>query len=57
MPSLLTDQTKKRRVIDYDLNDPFIDDSDLKIDAPTHVARPKKEGFFVHMGHLELLEE
>jgi hypothetical protein len=44
-------------VIDYDLNDPFIDDSDLKIDAPTHIARPKKEGFFVHQGMLELMEE
>lgn len=49
--------SKKRRVIDYDLNDPFIDDSDLGIDAPTHVARPKKEGFFVNQGPLELMEE
>ncbi|CAK9783259.1 unnamed protein product [Cutaneotrichosporon oleaginosum] len=41
----------------YDLNDDFIDDSDVYIDMPTHVARPKKEGFFVHQGPLELLEE
>ncbi|WOO82171.1 uncharacterized protein LOC62_04G005672 [Vanrija pseudolonga] len=47
--------TKKRK-IEYDLSDPFIDDSDLGIDAPTHVARPKKEGFFVHQGALELME-
>lgn len=43
--------------VEYDLSDPFIDDSDLQIDAPTHVARPKKEGFFVHLGALELMEE
>jgi len=40
----------------YDIEDDFIDDSDLQIDAPTHYQRPKKEGFFVHMGELELLE-
>ncbi|WVF68361.1 hypothetical protein IAT40_003126 [Kwoniella sp. CBS 6097] len=48
---------KKKKPIDYDLNDPFIDDSEIMIDAPTHYARPKKEGFFVHSGMLELLEE
>ena len=47
----------KRKKIDYDLEDPFIDDSELLIDAPTHFGRPKKEGFFVHSGPLELLEE
>lgn len=41
----------------YDLNDDFIDDSDIYIDLPTHVARPKKEGFYVHQGPLELMEE
>ncbi|OCF39684.1 hypothetical protein I317_06539 [Kwoniella heveanensis CBS 569] len=47
----------KKKPIDYDLNDPFIDDSEIMIDAPTHYARPKKEGFFVHSGMLELMEE
>lgn len=47
----------KRRISDYDLEDTFIDDSELLIDAPTHFGRPKKEGFFVHQGPLELLEE
>lgn len=47
--------SKKRRVVDYDLNDPFIDDSDLGIDAPTHIARPLKEGFYVHSGQLDLI--
>ena len=41
----------------YDFEDDFIDDSELTIDAPTHIARPKKEGFFVQSGPLELLEE
>lgn len=47
----------QRKKVDYDLEDPFIDDSELQIDAPTHYARPKKEGFFVHMGKVELAEE
>ncbi|WVQ95912.1 hypothetical protein IAU59_003011 [Kwoniella sp. CBS 9459] len=50
-------KSKKKKPIDYDLNDPFIDDSEIMIDAPTHYARPKKEGFFVHAGMLELMEE
>ncbi|WVQ77528.1 hypothetical protein IAR50_007214 [Cryptococcus sp. DSM 104548] len=48
---------KKKRPTDYDLEDPFIDDADILIDAPTHYQRPKKEGFFVHSGRLELMEE
>ncbi|ODN84959.1 hypothetical protein L202_00803 [Cryptococcus amylolentus CBS 6039] len=48
---------KKKRPTDYDLEDPFIDDADILIDAPTHYQRPKKEGFFVHAGQLELMEE
>lgn len=47
----------KRKQVDYDLEDPFIDDSELLIDAPTHQGRPIKEGFYVHAGVLELLEE
>ena len=54
----LVDATQiKRKKVDYDFEDPFIDDSELSIDAPTHTARPKKEGFYVHCGPLELLEE
>lgn len=40
--------------MDYDLDDPFIDDSELVFDAPTHVGRPKKEGFYVCDGDVEL---
>lgn len=47
----------KRRAKDdmYDFKDDFIDDSELNIDAPTHMGRAKKEGFFVHSGPLELV--
>ena len=51
-------QAKRRKVdMAYDLEDPFIDDSELTIDAPTHFGRAKKEGFFVHQGVLELAQE
>ncbi|WWC95660.1 hypothetical protein V866_002525 [Kwoniella sp. B9012] len=51
-------KSKKRKPVEtYDLEDEFIDDSEILIDAPTHFARPKKEGFFVHSGPLELMEE
>ncbi|RXK39697.1 hypothetical protein M231_03052 [Tremella mesenterica] len=46
-----------KKTEEYNLDDPFIDDSELLIDAPTHFGRPKKEGFYVHSGKLELLEE
>jgi len=36
------------------VEDPFIDDSELLIDAPTHVGRPKKEGFYVETGVIEM---
>jgi hypothetical protein len=40
----------------YDFTDDFIDDSEIAIDdAETHIPRPKKEGFFVHIGPLELM--
>nr|XP_019043705.1 hypothetical protein I302_08286 [Kwoniella bestiolae CBS 10118]OCF22635.1 hypothetical protein I302_08286 [Kwoniella bestiolae CBS 10118] len=51
-------KSKKRKPVEmYDSEDSFIDDSEALIDAPTHFARPKKEGFFVHAGLLELMEE
>ncbi|ORY34637.1 hypothetical protein BCR39DRAFT_513729 [Naematelia encephala] len=49
--------TKRKPVELYDLEDEFIDDSELNIDAPTHIGKPVKEGFFVHSGPLELQEE
>lgn len=41
----------------YDLNDPFIDDSDLGIDAPTHFAQTKHTGFYVSSGKVALVED
>ncbi|KAF8331846.1 uncharacterized protein EI90DRAFT_3154274 [Cantharellus anzutake] len=39
----------------YDLNDPFIDDSDLGVDAPTHFAQTKQKGFYVNSGDVTLV--
>ena len=47
----------KRKQLDYDFADPFIDDSELQQDAPTHMAKTVKEGFFVHMGKVEVQQE
>jgi hypothetical protein len=39
----------------YDIADPFIDDSDLIVDEPTYYIRPKKDGFYVQKGVVELM--
>ncbi|ORX94159.1 hypothetical protein K493DRAFT_32219 [Basidiobolus meristosporus CBS 931.73] len=49
---------KKRRrrrfeVEDYDVNDPFIDDSELFISG-LGLTKPKQDGFFVYKGPLEM---
>ncbi|TKY89684.1 hypothetical protein EX895_001469 [Sporisorium graminicola] len=38
----------------YDVRDPFVDDSELNIDEPTHFAKPKADGFYVTQGPVEL---
>ncbi|PWY97498.1 hypothetical protein BCV70DRAFT_219387 [Testicularia cyperi] len=38
----------------YDVRDPFVDDSELNIDEPTHFAKPKADGFYVTQGTVEL---
>ncbi|KAL1915672.1 uncharacterized protein VTP21DRAFT_6431 [Calcarisporiella thermophila] len=46
---------RKRRVEaddEYDVNDPFIDDSDLLVEGFGYM-RPKQDGFFVYKGPLE----
>ncbi|KAG8908995.1 hypothetical protein FRB99_000098 [Tulasnella sp. 403] len=49
---------RRRRVnTDYDLDDPFIDDSDLRIDAPTHFAQTKQQGFYVSSGDVALVKD
>ena len=44
---------------DYDMDDPFIDDSDMvqeiEIDLRMKKARTKQSGFFVSSGKLELV--
>lgn len=47
---------KKRRkdVEEYDVNDPFVDDSELHVDEPTHSAKPISKGFYVAAGDIEL---
>lgn len=48
---------RKTKKEEYDLADEFIDDSELAIDAPTHIGRTKKEGFFIQQGPVELIME
>lgn len=46
-----------QRNADYDLNDPFIDDSELAIDDRTHFAQTKQQGFYVSSGEVALLKD
>ncbi|KAG8970083.1 hypothetical protein FRC05_000731 [Tulasnella sp. 425] len=48
---------RRRRAREYDLADPFIDDSDLRIDAPTHFAQTKQSGFYVSSGDVALVKD
>lgn len=43
--------------MEYDLNDPFIDDSELAIDDRTHFAQTKQQGFYVSSGEVALLKD
>lgn len=54
LPSYLQKRDMKEDF--YDLNDGFVDDSTYEIDQPEYAGIPKEEGFFVHMGDLELQE-
>lgn len=61
-PSAGANANKKRRKVNddkydigqYDVRDPFVDDSELNIDEPTHFAKPKADGFYVTKGPVEL---
>ncbi|EST04607.1 Hpc2-related domain protein [Kalmanozyma brasiliensis GHG001] len=61
-PSSAGGAAKKRRrpnddkydIGQYDVRDPFVDDSELNIDEPTHFAKPKADGFYVTQGTVEL---
>ncbi|EJD04822.1 uncharacterized protein FOMMEDRAFT_18547 [Fomitiporia mediterranea MF3/22] len=41
----------------YDLNDPFIDDSELALDERTYFAQTKQTGFYVSSGEVALLKD
>ncbi|PWO00167.1 hypothetical protein FA09DRAFT_208539 [Tilletiopsis washingtonensis] len=48
---------RKRRQMkedQYDPKDPFVDDSELQFDEPTHSAKPDSDGFFVQYGAVVL---
>lgn len=45
---------KRHENEEYDVTDPFVDDSELQIDEPTHSARPASKGFYVVLGDVEL---
>ncbi|CAK5272128.1 unnamed protein product [Mycena citricolor] len=41
----------------YDVNDPFIDDSELAIDERTYFAQTKQKGFYVSSGQVALVRD
>jgi len=41
----------------YDVNDPFIDDSELALDERTYFAQTKQQGFYVSSGEIALLKD
>ncbi|EKM74819.1 hypothetical protein AGABI1DRAFT_132860 [Agaricus bisporus var. burnettii JB137-S8] len=52
---------KKRRknpaTENYDVHDPFIDDSELALDERTYFAQTKQQGFYVSSGEVALLKD
>ncbi|WFD18966.1 hypothetical protein MCAP1_001179 [Malassezia caprae] len=54
-----THLSRKRRIDEYDVGsydtkDPFVDDSELGVDEPTHVVRTQADGFYVAKGPVAL---
>lgn len=52
---------RRRRTDDYDVGsydtkDPFVDDSELAYDEPTHYVKTRSDGFYVAHGPVELAE-
>lgn len=41
----------------YDVDDPFIDDSELAIDERTYFAQTKQKGFYVSSGEVALMRD
>ena len=54
----LTNKRKRQDFVDqYDVNDPFVDDSELIVDEPILMGKPRKEGFYVAVGDVELVTQ
>ena len=54
-----THLSQKRRLDEYDVGsydtkDPFVDDSELGVDEPTHIVKTRTDGFYVAQGPIEL---
>ena len=47
-------RTRKPKEDGYDVGDPFVDDSELMVDEPMFYQEPKRSGFYVAMGDVEL---
>ncbi|WFD43336.1 hypothetical protein MPSI1_001997 [Malassezia psittaci] len=50
---------RKRRLDEYDVGsydtkDPFVDDSELGLDEPTHIVKTRSDGFYVAQGSIQL---
>jgi hypothetical protein len=43
--------------VDYDLDDPFIDDEELAINERTHFAQTTQTGFYVSRGDVDLIQD
>ncbi|GAA6049784.1 hypothetical protein JCM3770_002159 [Rhodotorula araucariae] len=39
----------------YDVNDPFVDDTEIGLYEPRSFAQPKREGYFIQAGEVEVL--
>jgi len=52
-PVQVKKKTKKRDDV-YDVGDPFVDDSELMVDQPMFYHQPKRLGFYVAQGDVEL---
>lgn len=57
--STSSSHSRKRRMDEYDVGsydtkDPFVDDSELGVDEPTHTVRTQADGFYVAQGAVEL---
>jgi hypothetical protein len=53
-PVKKTIRTRKSRDAEYDVSDPFVDDSELMVDEPMFYQEPKRAGFHVALGDIEL---